>query len=621
MNSGVRYIPLDGSVVEDRLRPAGFANRAEWFDYVVRRLCASHKSGRERNLENRYRWLLHDGMFLPTSTLLANVGANRSTVGGCLVWPFPKTLAQLKSQTIADIKPLLELGQGIGFDLTTVRPRGCNAEEGSSPGPLLLLEALLAEVGSNSIIKGVKRPAFMVSMIYDHPEAFELICFKTIRGAETINISIAVDSLFHESISRDGHFVPRWIQNHKDIYLTAHVLKEMEINAEAVGMPSPDLYISNSATVYSRAASRRVGRVIGGKILISCESMLRVISECAHKCGDPGLLNISAINDANPTHGRYLTSGDVPYPGVGTIHTTAPCGEQPLLEYESCFLGSLDLRKFVSGHRLDLRRLYVASAYAVCMLDDFISISEADERFAKVIFANRKVGVGMMGLADVLADLEVPYGSAEARGLACAAAEAIQKGAQKGSERLALVRGCFTNWRHSRFCHGGSRPRRNATLTTLAPTGHIAKMAGCSASIEPLASLALKRNGKFVINEVLERKLSEIGYSVEMWVGANMIKGGLEGWDGTLGSLSSDATNNPLICARLEALRRVFVTANELQPDNQLEMVAALQSHVENGISKTIAIRNDAGSDEIFAIFLSALERRVKGITVFRTAN
>lgn len=614
MSTRKRFVPLTPAQVEARMRPARFATRQEWFEHVLSRLCRNHSLPQERRLRARYRWLLA-GRFYPTSTLLTNAGLDRGSLGGCVVWPFPSGLRMLETQTVPQIRPLLRDGQGVGFDLTAAPPRAALLDGTPSPGPCALLLLLLSAVGYDSPKAGLKRPAFMASMIYDHPDIFELICLKRDRRISTVNTSVAVDSLFHDALPRDGHVVPRWTLDNQEFRLTAASLTAMEQRARHSGQPLPDLFADAQGAVHSRSFGERVGGVLDGNVLVSCKAIFDAISRCAHGCGDPGILNLSAINVANPTHPRFADDESAQH-GIAVIRTTAPCGEQPLIEHESCFLGSLDLRSFVGPNGLRRRKLHVAAAFAACMLDDFISASDGRGATQAVVGANRKVGIGLMGLADVLAQLELPYGSEQARSLAVEAATTIQRGARQGSEWLAAFRGEFPNWKTSRFSRNGEKPRRNATLTTLAPTGHISRIANCSPSIEPFTSLGGYRDGQLVVHEALHRKLESLNYSLEQWMRDSSVT--MTEWDGTLGSLSTGCTGDQRLDQRLTEIRSAFATAAEVSPDDHLNMVAAIQQAVENGISKTVVLDARAQVDDVAAIFTGALQRELKGITVFR---
>jgi ribonucleoside-diphosphate reductase alpha chain len=345
-----------------------------------------------------------------------------------------------------------------------------------------------------------------------------------------------------------------------------------------------------------------------------------VIAQSAHACGDPGLLNLGAINRTNPTHPRFLVGdGDRPDVGVGVIQTTAPCGEQPLLPYESCFLGSFDLSRFVAAGRFQFTSLAAAVPVAVRFLDDLLDRSSSGlAPVDAALAANRKIGLGVMGLADALGELELPYDSPGARTLAVDIMRTIHEEAIEASRALARTRGPFPNWPHSRFARQEEPPRRHATLTTIAPTGHISQLAGCSPSIEPYYRLRYGQAGAIRACRPLQEKLAEIGFTLEEWVRRTGQRNGSHAWRGTLGELAADPTSDPARNARLRELSKVFATAVEIAPADHLAMLEALQPHVENGISKTVNLPADCTEDEVAALMVQALRADLKGLTVFR---
>lgn len=375
--------------------------------------------------------------------------------------------------------------------------------------------------------------------------------------------------------------------------------------------------------VSSFAAQRVIGRVLGNVVCVRARIVLDVIAETAHACRDPGLLNLEAINAANPTHPRFdQTPGE--NVGVGVIHTTAPCGELPLLPNEVCHLGSLNLAAFVHNGTFDFAAFADAIPIALRCLDDAIDISEHRlPSINAVSRANRKVGLGVMGLADVLAELELPYASPAAREFAVRIATTLQGEATRATRALAAERGPFPNWTRSRHGTEGE-PRRNATLTSIAPTGHIAVLAGCSTSIEPYYLLAYEQDaaGRSVrVCHPLERKLAAVGYSLKEWVAATQRVTPDYQFKGTLATLIDEPTGDPVVDARLRELKIIFQTAHEITPEDHLLMVEAFQPHVDNGISKTINLPHKASVADVHAVLLTAIQRNVKGITVFRDGS
>lgn len=381
--------------------------------------------------------------------------------------------------------------------------------------------------------------------------------------------------------------------------------------------------MEESGDIRSRSAGVVIGRVVGGLLFFRARTALEQIARAAHACGDPGLINLDAVNRGNPTHPRHQTGEAAPVPGVGVIRTTTPCGEQPLLPYEKCFLGSFNVAAYVADGAFDHKRLKEDVGLAVRLMDDVIELElgRGHSPSAAVTWANRKIGLGIMGLADALAELDLPYDSEETRATAGTIAATIQAAANQTSRELAAERGPFGNWPHSSFARNGQPTRRPATVTTIAPTGYISTLAGCSTGIEPYFLLEYVRDAAGLSLQgcaPLQRKLEEVGYSLAAWVAATQQQSASYRFDGTLAGLAETPTEDERLNAPLQRLKPVFRTAGEVAPSDHLKMVQALQRYVENGISKTINLPAGASVADVSRILEEAMLRGLKGITVFR---
>ena len=603
------------SLFEDRLKLNTIPTLAQLLNDACSR--ASRHYASEAGDSNQYHDLIGSGAFLPTTVLLHHAANNQLNIGGCMVWPLPITPRDLFIHTIPSLWNLLQAGNGVGFDLTVLPPRlwKYSASDEIAPGVIETLAAIARAVDTPLQYVGLKRAAFMASLAFDHPDVFEFVTYKRTHGIPVANFSIATNDRYLEAFDRDGYIPLCWRHDSRDHYLTTAELAHAARRAAERGVCGPDLSIDSHNNVVSAAAGRIVGKTIGELILVSVRVLHQIIAETAHACGEPGLLNLAAINRTNPT----LPCVDAKGTGIGVIKTTAPCGEQPLLDYESCFLGSFNLSRFVSAGRFQFGMLEAAVPIAVQFLDDLIDCSNSGIPIVdEVCKANRKIGIGVMGLADVFAELGLPYNAEPARELARDILRTIHEQALNASRKLALERGPFPNWNSSSYAQAGEPPRRHATLTTIAPTGYISQLVGCSSSIEPYYRLSFRRpNGVWTSTPLLKR-LSEIGFGLDQWIAETRNRRGDFEWDGTLRSLIDDPTTDCTTNARLADLRKVFVTSVEVKPADHLSMLEAIQPYVENGISKTINLASDTTVEVVSAIFEQVLRSNLKGLTVFR---
>jgi ribonucleoside-diphosphate reductase alpha chain len=634
-----RYLGM--SVGADR--PAGTV--AEWLWCVCSSLCASYPEA-ERDLQTqRYFDLLYCRRFLPTTATLVNA-CGGGGLSGCLVLPVPPDTQSLFSTTLPDIARALQYGTGVGLDISVVPPRlariglGPSKQRESgpgsaqlSPGPVEVLTSLATALDAPIAYTGVKRAALMGSLFIAHPDIFEFIAAKRSRYLPTINLSVSVDGPFLTALRRGGLCELEWQPGGSSdgpcsssagtAVLLRSDLELMALDARGRGLPGPDLYLDNEGHLYSRASGgRRVGCSIGERILVDARLLWQLLAEAIRDCGEPGLLNLAAIEDANPTRLDLSPFSDTAPPGFGYLRTTAPCGEQPLLPYEVCQLGSLNLPAFLSvGGELDEAALEEAVWLAVRLLDDVIDVADLSVYGAAcpaVVTANRKIGLGIMGLADVLAEWDLPYDTEAAREAAVGILRRVRHAAEAASEELGRERGAFPN---ACLLRDHSTTRRNATVLSLPPTGSISILAGCSPSIEPYFTLGYwQQSGierRFRRFAVLDRKLRSINYSLEEWIKATKAVDPDYEFDGTLRGLRVDILPEPDRRIQLERLGEVFKTAREIRPSDHVQMVAALQPYVDNGISKTINLPLNTTVEEIEQLLMKALEAGLKGITLF----
>jgi ribonucleoside-diphosphate reductase alpha chain len=482
--------------------------------------------------------------FLPNSPTLMNAGNEIGQLAACFVLPVEDSLESI-FKAVGQMAIINQSGGGTGFSFGQLRPKGdfVKSTKGVASGPVSFIK--IFDVATNVIRQGGRRRGANIGILrVDHPDIMEFINSKQNDDVlSNFNLSVGATNAFMQAV----------------------------INDESYDLINPR---NNKADKSLKA-----------------RDVFDQIAYMAWRVGDPGLLFLDEINRHNPT------------PQLGKIESTNPCGEQPLLPYESCTLGSINLARMVQNNELNWDKLKSTIHLAVRFLDNVIEVNKYPlQKIDNISKQNRKIGLGVMGFADALIKLGIAYDS-EA-GLACAKEVMgfISKEARAASAKLALQRGCYPSW-----TAGGIQPKqRNATLTTVAPTGTISIIAGCSSGIEPLFALTFMRNvmeevSLIEVNPLLIAALKENGlYDTQLM---NRIR--------FTGSVQ-DLTELP------ENLRRLFVTAFDISPEWHIRMQAAFQKYTDNSVSKTINLPADAGVEDVKRAFLMAYELKCKGITAYR---
>ncbi len=504
--------------------------------------------GEDRSFwSERFLELMSSLRFLPNSPAIMNAGKPLGQLAACFVLPVEDSIPSIFG-TLKNAAMILQSGGGTGFSFSRLRPRAdmVRSTGGISSGPVSFMKIYNT---ATDVIKqgGARRGANMGILRVDHPDILEFIRVKR-DSAElgNFNISVALTDAFMEALNR----------------------------GESYNLVNP-----------------RSGLVVGE---LAARLVFDEIVTSAWMSGDPGVVFIDRINRANPT------------PNIGEIESTNPCGEQPLLPYEACVLGSLNLARYVKDGSLDYPSLGEDVRTAVRFLDDVIDVNcypvPAVERMHK---GNRKIGLGVMGWADTLILLGLPYNYGKSFALAGEVRGFIRDVSRSASAELAEQRGVFPNFPGSIHDRPGLPGLRNATATTIAPTGTISTIAGCSSGIEPLFAIAYKRM-------VLDTELTEInGRFVEVarqrgfWSAELMREVQRRGVLRGVRGVPPD-------------VRRLFRTALEIPPADHIEMQAAFQEFTDNAVSKTINLPNRAKREEVAKACLLAYEKGCKGITVFR---
>ncbi len=486
--------------------------------------------------------------FLPNSPTLMNAGLPGGQLAACFVLPIADDLDSIFG-ALSRMARIHQTGGGTGFSFSSLRPREDRVRStgGISSGPISFMELFDR---TTALIRqgGRRRGANMAALRVDHPDIEEFIDAKRSPGhLENFNLSVGVTELFLDAVETGTAFALR---------------------------------------------NPRTGQIVR---MVDAVGLFDRIVEAAWATGDPGLLFIDEINKHNPA------------PDLGAIETTNPCGEQPLLPYESCTLGSVNLAAFCADKSVDWKRLASAIHDAIIFLDNVVETNHYP--FPEIEAATRrtrKIGLGVMGLAELLAGLGIPYDSEEAVTLAERIATALTAEARAASIELGERRGSFPAFQGSVWPGRGMKALRNATVTCVAPTGTLSLIAGTSSSIEPFFALALARrvfNEKVMleINPVVENELATLGAAGEAALQALREHGSLR----RSANLPAD-------------LRRRFPIALEIAPEWHLRMQAAFQSHVDAGVSKTVNLPHDATLSAVREVFKLAHVLNLKGITVYR---
>jgi ribonucleoside-diphosphate reductase alpha chain len=502
-----------------------------------------------------FRTLLTSLDFLPSSPVLMNAGTALGQLAACFVLPVEDSMDGIFGALRA-MALVQRTGGGTGFSFSRLRPRGdvVGSTAGEASGPVSFMT--IFDCATEHIKQGGRRRGANMGVLrVDHPDIVEFVEAKRDgRRLRNFNLSVAVTDRFMEAVTA-------W-----EAYDLVHPVS---------GCP--------------------VGR-------LGARDVFRRIVEAAWQTGDPGLLFVDAINRANPI------------PALGTIEATNPCGEVPLLPWESCVLGSINLANMVRrvgpGGQIDWGRLRAAVEAGIRFLDNVIEINrEPLPEIGETTRANRKIGLGVMGFAECLMLLDVSYDSPDAVAWAEGLMAFIADAAAEASRKLAEQRGVFPNWARSVFAARGQR-LRNATRLSIAPTGTISIIAGTSGGIEPLFALAYRREHTLggaplvELNPIFLRYLEGRGVDSGRVLDAVLAAGNLRG-----------ATDVP------EAVRRLFVTATEISAAQHLRIQQAFQRHVDNAVSKTINLAADCTTADVEHAYVDAWRRGLKGITIYRTGS
>ncbi len=500
--------------------------------------------------EEKFEEIITNLEFLPNSPTLMNAGTDMGQLSACFVLPVGDSIEEI-FDTLKNTAKIHKSGGGTGFSFSNLRPKNDRVRStmGVASGPVSFMRIFDT---TTDVIKqgGKRRGANMAILRYDHPDIVEFVSSKDPEN-ETLsnfNISVGVDSDFFERVDEDS---------------------------------------------YIELKNPRNGETVNR---IRARYLWDLIVDSAWRTGDPGMIFLDEINAKNTV------------PHIGQIESTNPCGEQPLLPYESCNLGSINLSKFVKGKDVDWKKLERVIRIAVRFLDDVIDANVFPiPEIEKMTRKTRKIGLGLMGFADMLMKLSIPYASNRALSMAEKVMSFLQKISHDESSALAREKGVFPGWEGSTWHREGIK-MRNSTTTTIAPTGTISIIAGCSSSIEPVFALAFVRrvlDGQELleINPIFEDVMRDRGlYSPDL-MNKIAITGTLEGID-----LPDDIMD-------------VFITSREISYEWHILMQATFQSFCDSGVSKTINLPNSATREDVERSYRLAKDLHCKGITVYRDGS
>ena len=533
----------------------------------------------------RFYDLLASLKFLPNSPALMNAGRPNNMLSACFVLPVEDSIEAI-FEAIKQTALIQKAGGGTGFALDKLRPTGDRiaSSGGTTSGPISFWRVF--SEATDAIQQGAfRRGANMGAMTVEHPDILKFLHAKqNLKAFTNFNISVKITDDWMKQLLKS----PRSLHIVKNPRNQDRFLLPRRLNIETYTIN--DLHILPGKKAPSANKARQFYTVA---------DIWKMLVNCAHTTGEPGVIFIDRINRDNPT------------PSLGRIETTNPCGEQPLLPFEACTLGSINLTKFIrtidGKTDMDWNALDATVKLAVRFLDNTIDASDYPVRDSvRLVHANRKIGLGVMGFADCLFLLRIPYDSQHAIEFATTIMNFINERARRASTALANQRGPFPNWNESVWRTKRNQKVRNASLTCVAPTGTISIIADCSCGIEPTFSLVFLRQ---ILAGAKLRQINPIFKQIAQEAGFYNKK--LQNEIAKAGSIQQITQVPPKI-------RKVFKCAYDIKPEWHVKMQAAFQQHCDAAISKTINFPENATSAAVDKTYKLAYQLGCKGITIYR---